>query len=173
MRQFLPFFEFFDDYWQGRRDEVDVSVLYARQKVGTHDYDVNQQNLQIAHLDFQQAFAPYAYRTADLDKYVVEMTWQHQLKSITVGVNGKLYLASGHRLDDANYTGNIGFPSTAPMISPDSDTHQERWGCAELTSTRKSKTIFCSSLVKKHFGCAEVTSTRKSKTIFCSSLVFS
>ena len=118
--------------WQGRRDEIDVSVLYARQKVRTHDYDVNQQNLQIAHLDFQQAFAPYAYRTADLDKYVVEMTWQHQLKSIMVGVNGKLYLASGHRLDDVNYTGSIGFPSTAPMISPDSDTHQERWGSVSL-----------------------------------------
>lgn len=118
--------------WQGQHDEVDVSVLYAHQKVGTHDYDVNLQNSQIAHLDFQQAFAPYAYRAANLDRLVADVTWQHQLKGMTIGVNGKLCLTSGHRLSDVNYTRSVGFPSTAPIISPDSDTHQERWGSVSL-----------------------------------------
>ena len=113
--------------WQGRRDALDLSLLYARQEVGTHDYDVSLQNQQIAHLDFQHAFAPYAWRTANLNQMVAELTWQHWLKGMTIGLNGKLYLAHGHRLDDASYTQTIGFASTAPMLSPFPDTHQERW----------------------------------------------
>ena len=114
--------------WQGKRDGIDFSFLYARQEVGNHDYNVSLLNQQIAHLDFQHAFAPYAYRTAHLNKWLAEVTWQHQIKDLTVGVNGKVSLVNGHRLDDVNYTGSVGFSSSAPMISPLADTHQERWG---------------------------------------------
>ena len=114
--------------WEGRKEEIDISLGYARQGVGTHHYEVNMQNSQIAHLDFQQAFSPYAYRCAKLDKIHAEITWRHQLRRTTVGVNVKLSQVSGRRLDDVKYTDAIGFPSTASMISPLPDTHEERWG---------------------------------------------
>lgn len=114
--------------WEGRKEEIDISLGYARQGVGTHHYEVNMQNSQIAHLDFQQAFSPYAYRCAKLDKIHAEITWRHQLRRTTVGVNVKLSQVSGRRLDDVKYTDAIGFTSTASMISPLPDTHEERWG---------------------------------------------
>lgn len=114
--------------WEGRKEEIDISLGYARQGVGTHHYEVNMQNSQIAHLDFQQAFSPYAYLCAKLDKIHAEITWRHQLRRTTVGVSVKLSQVSGRRLDDVKYTDAIGFPSTASMISPLPDTHEERWG---------------------------------------------
>lgn len=114
--------------WQTKHDGIILNMVYARQCVGSHDYDVQMTNLQIAHLDFQHTFAPYAYRSADLHKIMAEVTWQHQLKSMTIGINGKLNLVSGQRLDDVCYTGAIGFSSTAPMISASSNQHDERWG---------------------------------------------
>lgn len=114
--------------WQAMRDNITLNMVYARQRVGSHDYDVQMANQQIVHLDFQHAFAPYAYRSADLNRIMVDVTWQHQLKSMTVGINGKLYLANGHRLDDVYYTDTIGFLSTAPMVSASPDKHNERWG---------------------------------------------
>lgn len=54
--------------WKGRKEEIYICLGYARQGVSTHHYEVNMQNSQIAHLDFQQAFSPYAYLCAKLDK---------------------------------------------------------------------------------------------------------
>jgi len=114
--------------WQGVRDGVTLSVAYARQKVGSHAYDVVMQNSKIPHLDFQHAFAPYAFRCADLNKVMADISWQHQFGKLTAGLNAKLYLAEGDRKDDVSYTSAIGFPSTAPAISTTPDKHQERWG---------------------------------------------
>ncbi|MBO1363128.1 hypothetical protein JHU38_04945 [Prevotella sp. A2931] len=117
---------------QGTRDDIGLSILYARQRVVNNDYNVSFQNGQIARLDFQQAFAPYAFRCAELDKVVASVTWQHRMKKIDVGLNAKLYLADGNRKNDVSYTGTIGFPSTAPMIRATPDKHQEYW--ASLTT---------------------------------------
>lgn len=114
--------------WQGEQDGINLSLLYARQTVGTHDYEVDIQNGQIPHLDFQHAFAPYAFRAATLDKLVAGVTWQHRFEKLSVGLSGKLYIADGHRKEDVGYSGTIGFPSTAPMLSAAPDEHQERWG---------------------------------------------
>jgi hypothetical protein len=118
--------------WKGRKDEIGISLGYARQGVGTHHYEVNMQNSQIAHLDFQQAFSPYAYRCAKLDKIHAEITWRHLLSRMVIGVNGKISMEKGHRLDDVRYTDVIGFTSTASMISPLPDTHEERWGSVTI-----------------------------------------
>lgn len=114
--------------WQGSRNALAFNLVYARQRIGSHDYHVQMQNQKITHLDFQHAFAPYAYRTANLHKFIADVTWQHQLKSVIVGIKGKAYLANGHRLENACYTDVIGFPSTAPMISAYPDKHNEQWG---------------------------------------------
>ncbi|MCR4582628.1 MAG: hypothetical protein K5764_03630 [Prevotella sp.] len=114
--------------WQGTKDAVALCLLYARQGTVSHDYDVEMQNQQIPHLDFQHAFAPYAFRCADLNRVVASVTYQHQFTRMAVGLKASLYLADGHRNDDATYTGSIGFPSSAPTISATPDVHQERWG---------------------------------------------
>jgi len=71
---------------------------------------------------------PYAFRTANLDKMTVCVTWQHRLKRMAVGLNAKLYIANGNRKEDVAYAGTVGFPSTAPMITLSPDKHKERWG---------------------------------------------
>ncbi len=118
--------------WQGNRDDISLSILYARQSVSNNDYNVSFQNQQIAHLDFQHAFAPYAFRCAALDKVTASITWQHQIKKMAVGLNTKLYIANGNRKADVSYNGDIGFPSTASMINVAPDKHQEYW--AALTA---------------------------------------
>ena len=80
------------------------------------------------HLDFQQAFAPYAYRAADLTKFALSLSWEHSLAHLAVGLSASYYSASGNRLADAVYTGTIGYASTAPMISAQPDVHRERRG---------------------------------------------
>ena len=114
--------------WQTTKDNIDVSLLYAHQHVKTNDYDVSMQNQQIPHLDFQHAFAPYAFRAANLDKLAANVTWQHQLKKMAIGLNGKLYVADGYRKENVAYTATVGFPSTAPIISTVPDKHMEQWG---------------------------------------------
>ncbi len=114
--------------WQGKKDGLALSVTYAHQGVGKHDYQVVMQNTTIPHLDFQHAFSPYAYRCADQNKVVADVNWQHRFGKLTAGLNAKLYLADGHRKDDVNYTSVIGFTSSAPTISAAPDKNQERWG---------------------------------------------
>ncbi len=114
--------------WHGDKDNLALSLTYARQTVGDHDYDVVMQNTAIPHLDFQHAFSPYAYRCADLSMVAADISWQHHFGKLTAGLNAKLYLADGNRKDDASYTSAIGFTSSAPAISAAPDKHQERWG---------------------------------------------
>ena len=121
--------------WQAPKDDIAISLLYAHQSVGNNTYKVDMQNQQIPHLDFQHAFAPYAFRTANLDKLTADITWQHQLKKIAIGLNAKLYIADGNRKKDVAYTGDIGFSSTAPMISAFPDKHLERWGSITMFVT--------------------------------------
>ncbi|MBR2242850.1 MAG: hypothetical protein IJ885_06400 [Prevotella sp.] len=118
--------------WQGNHDELFISMLYAHQGVESNDYKVSFPNQPIAHLDFQHAFAPYAFRCAEVNKVATAITWQHQLKKMSVGMNAELYWVNGYRKNEVAYNGSIGFPSTAPMISTTPDKHQERW--AELTA---------------------------------------
>ena len=114
--------------WHGKRDAIDFCMLYAHQGVGTHLYDVTMQNTKIKHLDFQHAFAPYAYRAADCNQFAMELTWRHKIGKMWVGLGGDLCVTNGNRVSDAVYSGNIGFDSTAPMLSAEAGKHKERYG---------------------------------------------
>lgn len=118
--------------WHGHRDDIAFSLLYARQRIGRNDYEVSLQDQKIPHLDFQHAFAPYAFRCAELDKITTNVTWQHQMSKMAVGVDAKLYLTDGNRKDDVAFSGSVGFRSTAPMITVAPDKQKEIW--AELTA---------------------------------------
>ncbi len=116
------------DWQAGRRDRVGASLRYGRRTVGAHHYNVVMQNTKVKHLDFQQAFAPYAYRAADLTQFVLMLSWEHQFGKLTAGMNASFYSAAGERLSDVAYTGTIGYPSTAPMLSVMPDLHDEKRG---------------------------------------------
>ena len=116
------------DWMLSKQDDVSFVLHYGRQTTGTHYYDVVMQNTKVKHLDFQQAFAPYAYRAADLTKFAISLSWEHRFDSFAIGLTGSYYSASGERLDDVAYTGTIGYASTAPMISPFPDVHKEHRG---------------------------------------------
>ena len=118
--------------YQNKANLVAADLLYARRMVAQHEYNVNMQNQQIAHLDFQQAFAPYAWMACHQHQVAASVTWQHHFRRLSVGINGALYLALGHREDDVAYTQQVGFASTAPMISTLPDKNEERWGALTL-----------------------------------------
>lgn len=105
------------------RDEASLSVFYGRQTVGTHKYDVTMQNAKMKYLDFQLAFAPYAYRAADFSRTSVSATYSHRFSRITAGITGTVTFDRGRRADDVAYTGTPGFKSSAPMIQALPDRH--------------------------------------------------
>lgn len=123
-----PYVSLASNWHIGMHDRFDLSARYGRQTVGTHHYDVEMQNTKIKHLDFQQAFAPYAYRAADLTLFSLSFTWEHSFHSLTSGLTCSYYLASGERCSDASYGGTIGYASTAPILSPTPDIHKEHRG---------------------------------------------
>ncbi len=123
----LPHFRFVLD-WQGRRDAINAALTYTTRSVNSHTYDVTLFNTTIKHLDFQHAFALYAYRAAEYGTFTTELTWRHRIGKTWVGLSGNLSLTSGDRLDDAIYYGTVAFKSSAPMIQPNPDKHNERYG---------------------------------------------
>lgn len=118
--------------WFGKTDKVSLSLKYSWQRVGSHHYDVQMVNTSVKHLDFQHAFAPYAYRCADYGKFEVDAMWQHKLKSVWIGMNGKLAITRGNRLDDVSYNGTINYNSSAPMLSPLPNKHNDKEGSLTL-----------------------------------------
>jgi hypothetical protein len=111
-----------------KKSRMGASLRYGRRTVGAHHYNVVMQNTKVKHLDFQQAFASYAYRAADLTQFVLMLSWEHQFGKLTAGMNASFYSAAGERLSDVAYTGMIGYPSTAPMLSVMPDLHDEKRG---------------------------------------------
>lgn len=114
------------EYW--KKEKLDIRTTYGHQAVYQHHYDVLLQNQQIAHLDFQHTFAPYAYYTSNYDYLTIDFTYTHQLEKKCIGLSGLLLWTDGNRLSDVAYQGIVGFPSTAPMIKTTPDKHQNLWG---------------------------------------------
>ena len=111
-----------------KKSEISIAALCGRQHPRKHTYDVDIQNQDIQHLDFQHAFTPYAYYASRFRFSTLSLTYKHNLKRMTAGVSCKLYVSNGNRLADVAYSGNVGFPSSAPTISKLPDEHDEKWG---------------------------------------------
>ena len=116
----------------GVRDELDFSLLYGRQNVSKHKYDVTLSNQEIEHLDFQHAFTQYAYYASEFNFGTLSLTYKRRFGAVIVGVDCKLYVSDGARLSDVAYEGKVGFMSSAPTISTQPDKHNERWGTLSL-----------------------------------------
>ena len=121
-----------DYLYSSRRNEVQLSVLYGKQLNLEHSYYVPMNNEEVQHLDFQHAFAPYAYFANEHTTWSLSATYIHHFRKIGLGLNGRMMYTTGERLDDVVYTNKIGYPSSAPMITVAPDRHDEVWGSASL-----------------------------------------
>ena len=114
------------------KNTVECSLLYGRQILGGHNYDVNLVNSLKPHLDFQHAFTPYAYRACELNLWALDATYLRRFTKFAIGLNGRLCLEHGNRAEDAAYDKPIHFKSSAPLIQSMPDVHRSIWGATTL-----------------------------------------
>ncbi|MCM0718006.1 hypothetical protein NBH15_06910 [Parabacteroides sp. W1-Q-101] len=115
-----------------KKSEADISCLFIKQLTTDNQYDVAMKNTNIEHLDFQHTFAPYAYYNSTFTSVQLAATYVYHLKKFGIGANLKLMNKAGNRDKEAVYTQDIGFASSAPMITPTPDKHDEIWGSGSL-----------------------------------------
>lgn len=117
----------FDYKLSTKKHELSAGINWGHQKVKHHEYNVDIKTSSIQHLDFQTCFAPYAYYASEYDILAADLTYIYYFKKLGIGMRLKYMNISGNRLDDVEYTKEIGFNSICPMISPQSDIHNEQW----------------------------------------------
>lgn len=117
----------FDYKLSTKKHELSAGINWGHQKVKHHEYNVDIKTSSIQHLDFQTCFAPYAYYASEYDILAADLTYIYYFKKLGIGIRLKYMNISGNRLDDVEYTKEIGFNSICPMISPQSDIHNEQW----------------------------------------------
>ena len=117
----------FDYKLSTKKHELSAGFNWGHQKVKHHEYNVDIKTSSIQHLDFQTCFAPYAYYASEYDIFAADLTYIYYFKKLGIGMRLKYMNISGNRLDDVEYTKEIGFNSICPMISPQSDIHNEQW----------------------------------------------
>ena len=115
-----------------KKSEIELSCLYGHQLLTDNKYDVVMRNTDIEHLDFQHAFQPYAYRNSTFSSIQATAAYTYHLNKYALGMKLQFMYTRGDRADDCFYKGQIGFKSTAPMLSVAPDKHDETWGSASI-----------------------------------------
>ena len=111
-----------------KQSELQLAVLYGKKVNGDNSYNVRMNNTEVEHLDFQHAFAPYAYYNSTYTALDVSAQYVYHFKKCALGVSAKLMYRNGERDREASFDGKIGYPSTAPMVTTIPDKHDELWG---------------------------------------------
>lgn len=114
------------------RSTLDLSLVGGRSLPIGDRYCVDIANRTVQHLDFQHAFAPYAYRAAMFTTVQMTATYLCKFRGYAVGATLRFLLTRGRRSPDATYNGEIGFASSAPMVTPTPDRHDEHWAGASV-----------------------------------------
>lgn len=115
-----------------KRSELELSCLYGKRIRVSNEYNVVMNNQSIQHLDFQHTFAPYAYYNCSYSSIQVAATYVYHFSKFGIGANLKFMYTSGKRDEEAVYKQDIGFASSAPMITATPDKHNETWGSSSL-----------------------------------------
>ncbi len=109
-----------------------ATLLAGCQRTLKGKYDVDVSNKKVAVLDFQHAFAPYAFYDSEYFFLMARASYLYHLKKVGIGIDLKFSLEDGKRSDETAYSGTIGFESTAPMVTTKPDRHDMKWGSAAL-----------------------------------------
>ena len=115
-----------------KHSELELSALYGKKLNGDNTYKVYHTNQAIQHLDFQHAFAPFAYYDSEYSSLQVSAGYTYHFKKCAVGLNAQLMYTDGERNRETYYDGKIGFNSSAPMINREPDRHDELWGSTSV-----------------------------------------
>lgn len=115
-----------------KRSELELAFLYGKQIGISNEYNVVMNNQSLQHLDFQHAFAPYAYYDSRFSSIQLTATYVHHFSKFGIGVNFKFMYTSGERDEDAFFRQEVGFASSAPMVTVSPDKHDEHWGSGSL-----------------------------------------
>lgn len=132
----IPFIRASYTHSYGKRgNEISICGQIGKQFSLKHHYDVDIKTSSIEHLDFQTAFAPYAYYAAEFKKWAISLCHIYKLNKCGIGLKINILREKGERLDDVEYTKSIGFNSVCPMISPQQDVHNKWYGMTSLFVT--------------------------------------
>ena len=122
----------FDYLMHIKNNEFTFSCLYGKQLNIDDSYQVDLVNKSIEHLDFQHAFAPYAYYSSTFSSLQLSTSYVYHFKRCALGANLKFMYTKGERDKSAVFYDKVGFESSAPMISTTPDQHNETWGSSSI-----------------------------------------
>lgn len=111
-----------------RKNQISASFIYSQKLTLKGIYDVDIPESSIDYLDFQHAFAPYAFYANEYYGLKLSVSYIRHLKPISIGFKFEGMIRDGERNSDAIYTKEIGFESVAPLISKTPDLYNEKWG---------------------------------------------
>lgn len=114
------------------KHSVSASAIFSHKYTLNGVYDVNLTNTSIEYLDFQHAFAPYAFYANEYNSLKFSLAYIRAISKVSIGVKVEGMLRDGTRNSDVIYTGDIGFESSAPLISKNPDLYKEGYGRLSL-----------------------------------------
>lgn len=116
----------------GQNTSIVVNSIFIHKESSKNRYNINLDNKTIEFLDFQHAFAPYAYLNSDFNSLRINTCLTKRLDKFSVGINIRLLYTKGYRDKNTNYTREIGFRNGAKSINKLADKHDEKWSSISL-----------------------------------------
>lgn len=111
---------------------INISSTFTHKEAINNSYNINLDKKTIEFLDFQHAFAPYAYLNSNFNSLRINTSLSKHLDKFSVGINFRLLYTKGNRDKNTNYTREIGFKNGAKSINKLADKHDEKWSSISL-----------------------------------------
>ena len=118
--------------WKWGRESCHISFLVGKNKSTDADYRVEVKEGGMPQLDFQHAFSQYAFYHSDFNFMQARLNYVHAFSKIGLGVDVKCRLERGERAEDCSYQRTVAYPSSAPSISLEPDSHDAKWVALSL-----------------------------------------
>ncbi len=115
--------------FRSTRNTLSLSMVYSQKFIleGVYDVDISR-GANIEYLDFQHSFSPYAFYSSEYGSLRFSATYIHNLRRFSLGVRAEGMMRNGSRAEGVEYTGDIGFESSAPLLSKTVDRYIENYG---------------------------------------------
>lgn len=118
--------------FNNQKHNFSASLIYSQKHVVDGIYNVDNSNATIEYLDFQHAFAPYAFYSSEYDSYKLSVSYIRALSKMSIGAKVEGMFRNGARCSDVEYTSEIGYESSAALISKTADIYNENYGRISL-----------------------------------------
>ncbi|MFI3322030.1 MAG: hypothetical protein R3Y50_05845 [Rikenellaceae bacterium] len=118
--------------FNNKKHNISTSLIYSQKYLLDGVYNVVNENATISYLDFQHAFAPYAFYSSEYDSFKLSVSYIRALSKMSIGTKIEGMFRNGQRNNDVVYTNDIGFESSASLISKTADIYSENYGMLSL-----------------------------------------